>query len=296
MTAAHSSDPVAWAARELAGCGVESARLEAQLLLALTLGATRTAVVAGLHRPLDSADRARFEALVAARCARTPLAYLRGTQEFYGLEFEVGPAVLIPRPETEMLVDFAREALTSAGAVGQRPMVADVGTGSGCIAVAVLHHAPAARGLALDISPSALTVARGNAARHAVISRLGFVRSDLLSGVASGSLNLVLSNPPYIPTGGLAGLQPEVRDAEPRSALDGGPDGLEFYRRLAPQARRCLTAGGSVAVEVGQGQAPGVADIFECAGLTDIDLRRDLAGIERVVIGRNAGYRVPGIG
>ena len=258
--------------------------MEAQLLLALALGITRTTVTAGLYELLGSAERGRFQDLVESRCSRAPLAYLRGTQEFYGLDFDVGPAVLIPRPETEMLVEFAREMLdagctacpyvcelprgaTSAQA-GFRMRFADVGTGSGCIAVAVL--------------------ARRNAVRHSVDSRLRFVRSDFLAGASAGRFDLILSNPPYIPSGELAGLQPEVRDSEPALALDGGPDGLAPYRRLAPLARHSLALGGSLAVEVGQGQAPDVARIFAGAGLSRIEVRRDLAGIERLVAARLA--------
>lgn len=286
MIQAGAADPVGWAARRLAECGVEAPRLEAQLLLALALGITRTAVTAGLFECLGSAESARFQDLVESRYGRAPLAYLRGTQEFYGLDFEVGPAVLIPRPETEMLVDFALEKLAegrSNRSLAFPPILADVGTGSGCIAIAALAHCPQAVGVAFELSASALEIARRNAVRHTVADRLRFVRSDLLCGAAADRFDLILSNPPYIPTGELAGLQPEVRDFEPRLALEGGTDGLAPYRRLAPMAQHCLAPGGSIAVEVGQGQAPDVARIFADAGLSEIEVRRDLAGIERLV-------------
>jgi release factor glutamine methyltransferase len=292
MSAWDSGDPIEWASRRLACCGVESARMEAQLLLALTLDTTRTTVIAGLYEPLRNPDRVRFEEFVEARCRRTPLAYLRGTQEFYGLEFEVSPAVLIPRPETEMLVDFARERV-KAVAAGATPAslchsatIADVGTGSGCIAIACLTHCLRAHGMAVDISPRALKIARRNANRHGVSERLLFIQGDLLLGAAADTFNLILSNPPYISTGDLESLQPEVRDSEPLLALDGGPDGLAPYRRLAPWAMHCLLPGGWIAVEVGQGQAGTVERLFAEAGLREIEVRKDLAGIERVVTAR----------
>lgn len=281
MTTEDAADPIGRAARALAAAGVESPRLEAQLLLALALDTTRAAITAGLYDLSSGADRARFEELVAARCRRVPLAYLRGTQEFYGLEFEVGPAVLIPRPETELLVDFAREKLGES-----RSVLADVGTGSGCIAVAALTQCPRARGVAFDLSAPALEIAQRNAARNSVAGRLRFVQADLLCGAAGGRFDLVLSNPPYIPSDEVKGLQPEVRDAEPRIALDGGPDGLAVYRLLAPMARHCLVRGGWLAVEVGQWQAALVIRMFTGWGLSTVEIRRDLAGIERLVAGQ----------
>jgi release factor glutamine methyltransferase len=286
-----SADPVAWASARLAAAGVESARFEAQLLVGLAVGVSRTAVIAGLYPPLDDGAWNRFRGLVEARCARTPLAYLRGTQEFYGLELEVGPAVLIPRPETELLVDFARERLRGGPtASGAAPAAfADVGTGSGCIAVSVLVSCAGTRCVALDLSAEALLVARRNAARHSVTDRIRLVRGDLLAGMPAGRFDVILSNPPYIATGDLAGLQPEVRDAEPRLALDGGPDGLACLKRLAPLALRCLRPGGWLAVEVALGQAGDVAGLFAGAGFCEIELRNDAAGIERVVAARSPG-------
>ena len=243
--------------------------------------------------------------LVAARCRHTPFAYLRGFQEFYGLEFEVSPAVLIPRPETEMLVDFAREKLDPLSAShagdGARahvnsgakmpihacgPLLADVGTGSGCIAIACLVHCPRASAAAVDLAPDALAHARRNAFRNGVSSRMRFIEGNLLAGAAADRFDVILSNPPYIPSAKCEELQPEVRDAEPRLALDGGPDGLAPYRMLSPQAARSLAPRGWLAVEVGIGQALDVTRIFARAGLQDIETRKDLAGIERVVAGR----------
>ena len=292
MTPVETMDPIEWAVRGLKAVGIDSPRLEAQLLLALALGTTRTAVVAGLYRPLEDVDCKRFEDLVEARCARTPLAYLRGSQEFYGLDFEVSPAVLIPRPETEMLVDFALEWYLDSSDHSDRSgqsvphNLADVGTGSGCVAIAALTRCPRWRCAAFDLSRAALQVARRNAVRHAAADRLRFVQSDLLTGAHAGRFGLILSNPPYVATDELERLQPEVRNCEPRIALDGGADGLNAYRRLTPMAQRSLVPGGCVAVEVGMGQASEVANIFACAGFRKIEIRKDLAGIERLVSGR----------
>lgn len=298
---------LAQAAAALQAAGVENARLEAQLLLGLALSVSRTAIVAGLHPEPTPEQWARFDALVTKRRERIPLAYLRGTQEFYGLEFVVTPAVLIPRPETELLVDFAREALSvkrqvlsvksktpvtdaqRATSNSQRSTLVDVGTGSGCIAIAVLANEVGARGVAIDRSASALNVAQTNAARNGVTERLRTLRGGLLSSARGERFNVIVSNPPYIPTGEIADLQAEVRDHEPRLALDGGADGLDLVRDLARDAIRALRPGGWLGVEIARGQAGDVAVIFDAAGLANVETRRDLAGIERVVCGQKAG-------
>jgi release factor glutamine methyltransferase len=272
---------LAVAVQKLQAAGIESARFEAQLLLAHALGVSRTVVLAGTYAPPTEAQRQAFERLIAERTQRIPLAYLRGTQEFYGLEFEVSPAVLIPRPETELLVEFAREKLPQK----EPSIFADVGTGSGCIAVSVLRYCPAAHAIATDLSADALNVARNNVTQHDVAERVHFVQNDTLAGV-SGPLDLVLSNPPYIPTGELATLQPEIRDCEPRLALDGGAEGIQIYPPLATQALTALRPGGWLAVEVGIGQATPVADLFARIGYAPVEIRRDLAGIERIVCGQ----------
>ena len=274
-------DQLQTAIARLTAAGVETPRLEAQLLLAQALGVTRTAVVAGIYREASEEQFAEFERLVQARERRVPLAYLRGTQEFYGLTFRVGPEVLIPRPETEMLVEFALEKLGET--VGS---LADVGTGSGCIVTSALAHNAAVRGVGFDLSAAALAVARGNAAQNGVAERVRWVQGDLLLGAGAERFAVVVSNPPYIPSAEIEALAPEVRDAEPRLALDGGADGLECYRRLAEQAMRALRPGGWLAVEVGMGQAPDVAALWQTADWQAVEARRDLAGIERVVCGR----------
>ncbi len=271
------------AAEKLAAAGVESPRLEAQLLFGLTLGVTRTQVLAQTYPPPTPEQEIEFARLVEARAGRVPFAYLRGTQEFYGLEFAVSSATLIPRPETELLVECTLRASKQANSPFR---FADVGTGSGCIPISVLVNTGASvKALALDLSRTALSVAEANAERHQVSSRMEGLFSDLLTEVPDASLHYVVSNPPYIETAALETLQPEVRDYEPRFALDGGLDGLEIYRRLLPQAARVLRAGGGCALEVGAGQAQSVAKLAEQAGFREVTILLDLAGIERVVEG-----------
>ncbi len=276
----ESSERLQVALARLTAAGVESPRLEAQLLLAQALGVTRTAIVAGIHREPTVEQCAEFERLVQARELRMPLAYLRGTQEFFGLTFRVGPEVLIPRPETEMLVEFALEKLETTGTM------ADVGTGSGCILTATLANAPQVHGVGFDLSAAALTAARYNIGQNGVAAQARLVQSDLLSGAGAERFQVIVSNPPYIPSREIETLAPEVRDAEPRLALDGGADGLECYRRLATQALWAMGSGGWLAVEVGRGQAPDVAVLWQAAGWQEVATRCDLAGIERVVYGR----------
>ena len=266
-----------WADRLLNAAGIEDARFEAQLLLALALNVSRTTLLAGLRPTLSETEFRAFEALARERERRVPLAYLRGTQEFYGLPFLVTPATLIPRPETELLVEFALEKSPT--------LLADVGTGTGCIPIAVLAHCPQARAVAFDLSFEALAVARRNAIANNVMDRLRLVQGNILRG-AGGMFDLLVSNPPYIPSEEIDGLQAEVRDFEPRLALDGGRDGLTLLRELAQEARRVLKPGGWLAVEVALGQASVVAELFAARGLTAIAARRDLAGIERIVCGQ----------
>ncbi len=256
--------------------------MEAELLLGCALALSRLEVVRGLSTPPTPEQWRRFDTLLARRSNREPLAYLRGTQEFYGLELGVSPAVLVPRPETEMLVDLALERLRER----PHPTVIDVGSGSGCIAVAMAKNAPAARVTGIDLSRDALAVAAENARRHGVGSRVLFLQADLLAAVRDASLDMVLSNPPYIPSNDIPGLQPEVAEHEPRIALDGGPDGLAVVRRITAQAARVLRPGGWLAVEVGQGQAEQVGNLFVAAGFECMDIRSDLAGIQRVIAGK----------
>lgn len=259
------------------------AQFEAQILLSTALGVTRTSVLARTYPPPADAQLSTFSQLIARRAARVPLAYLRGTQEFYGLSFAVSPAVLIPRPETELLVTFALEMLPGAGTSADAAVVADIGTGSGCIAVAVTAQRADVRVLANDISPAAIQVARSNAASTGADGRIHFVVGSAMDCFAACSVDLVLSNPPYIPDRDIETLQPEVRDHEPRGALSGGQDGLDTLRKVAAGAYRVLRPGAWAAVEVGAGQAPHVVTLMGASGLRCARPIRDLAGIERVV-------------
>jgi release factor glutamine methyltransferase len=233
--------------------GVESARLEAQVLLAHILNCPRIELVArSLEQPTDE-ERARFRELIKRRVDGWPVAYLVGQKEFYLLKFEVSPAVLVPRPDTETLVLEALRILKPQSA----PAVLDLGTGSGCIAVSIAHQTKqnGARVLATDISPDALDVARRNAEAHAVADRVAFAQGDLFAAVPAGAaFDLVVSNPPYVTPAELAGLTPDVREHEPRLALDGGPDGLAFYRRIAAGVGPFLKPGGRLVVEIGETQ------------------------------------------
>jgi release factor glutamine methyltransferase len=280
------ADLLPWAVQTLAQGGIERAEFEMQLLLAMSLGVSRVTVITGSYPVPDEAQLQDFARRVWARAHHMPLAYLRGDQEFYGLPFRVTPAVLIPRPETEMLVDVAIRDYRRAVSGLEGPFtIADVGTGSGCIPIAILAHCPLARAVAYDISPLALAVARWNAATNGVADRLRFVQGDRLTAAQGGRYDLIVSNPPYIPTVEIASLQSEVRDYEPPIALDGGPDGQECYPGIVAGAGRALKPEGRLYVEVGQGQAQAVAEIFRVAGLQAIQIMPDLAGIERVIGG-----------
>ena len=263
-----------------AGILADEARTEARLLIQHVFGLTREQLIL---RPDQELDEALLEPLLARRASREPLAYLLGERGFYGLSFRVTPAVLIPRPETELLVEAAL-------AVGQGHIL-DIGTGSGCIAVTLAKLLPNASVWATDISEAALDVARENAARHGVV--VTFALGDLLAPLPQGlCFDVIVSNPPYIAPADATTLEPEVGVFEPHTALFdpiSGSDGLTLYRRLASEAPAWLTEGGWLMVEVGQGQAEAVAALFADAGLTAIDVREDLAGIPRVVLAQKNG-------
>ncbi len=268
-----------WTADYFAGRGIDSPRLDAELLLADMLGLDRVGLYLNFERPLQADELAAFRERVRRRAAREPLAYILGKTEFWSLPFKVTPAVLIPRPDTELLVEEALRRLTGAA------RILDVGTGSGALAIALAHERPECKVTAIDLSPAALAVATENACNNRVTERIGFESGDL-NALPEGPFDLVVANPPYIPSGELVTLMPEVRDFEPHLALDGGSDGFDAYRALARQADAVLAPGGWLLVEVGIGQAAAVQELFARAGLTEIFVSRDLAGIERVVGGR----------
>ncbi len=267
--------------------GVDDPRLDAELLLADLLDCNRAHLLAHPERTVPPEARRRFEGLIERRAAREPLQYLLGAWEFCGRTFVVNDSVLIPRPETELLVEKCLHILPLA-----RPArAADVGTGSGAIAVTLAADRPALDVVAVDADAAALEVARQNARRHEVASRVRFVKGDLCRPLKAGSLDLVASNPPYIPTDRLRTLQPEVRDYEPQQALDGGPDGLAVIRRFLAQAPRVLVPGGWLVMEIGEGQADTVRQLAAKQGAYDndtLETSRDGAGHERVFRARRA--------
>jgi release factor glutamine methyltransferase len=255
----------------LAAAGVEEPRREARLILAAAQGVNAAGLLA-----LDEVDEARFEPLLRRREAREPLAYILGRREFWGLMFEVSPATLIPRPDSETLIEAA---LAVAGDVR---LVLDLGTGTGCLLLAALHEYPTAYGVGVDISPGAAALARRNALALGMADRAGFLSGDWAEAI-EGRFDLVLSNPPYIPAADIAGLMPEVAGYEPVSALDGGAQGLDAYERIITALPRFLAENGVAVLELGVGQAPSVSEIAQQAGFI-CTTRLDLGGIERAAV------------
>jgi release factor glutamine methyltransferase len=249
-------------------------RRDAERLLEHVLGCHQTALLTYPERTLSDDEAEQFDRLVERRLVSEPMQYLTGEQEFFGLRFEVSPAVLIPRPETEHLVEAVLERFAREQAV----RIVDVGTGSGAIAVALPHS----RVTAVDLFPAALEVARRNAERHGVIHRLALLTSDLLAGVDGADFDAVVANPPYIAAGEV--LEPQVANYEPHSALYAGRTGLEIYERLIPQAARVLKPGGWLMLEIGYGQSPAVRNLMD--GWAGVTLVADLQGIPRVVLGQ----------
>jgi release factor glutamine methyltransferase len=270
------------AAAALEAAGVPSAGWDAERLLRHLTGWDRAALVANPDAPVADDVAARFRGLVARRAAREPLQHLVGAQAFWRHDFLVTPDVLVPRPETEVLVETALDLLRGV----ERPIVVDVGTGSGCIALSLAAERADAEVHAIDLSEAALAVARENARRLGLEGRVAFHHGDLLSPVASlrGRIDLVVSNPPYVDPADRDALAPEVRDHEPAMALFPPGDALSVHRRLAAEAAAALRPGGWLAVEVGEGQAHAVGELFEGAGLSPRPPVPDLQGIARVVI------------
>jgi release factor glutamine methyltransferase len=278
---------LSWTSERFAEIGIDEARLDAEHLLARALGCTRLELYLQHDRLLGEEDRAGFRELVRRRLAREPVAYIEGAKGFHALDLDlaVDRRVLIPRPETEHLVDWLLETLRPPPAPLMQ--VLDVGTGSGAIALAVAKARYEVQGTAVDASAEALALARENAERLGLAQRVEFVRSDLLDEVVDppGGWAAIAANLPYIPSADLEGLAPEVRLHEPRSALDGGPDGLRFIRRLITQVaeRRCLAPGARLFLEVGIGQAGAVEQLLRDAGMTEVESRCDYAKIPRIV-------------
>ena len=260
--------------------GIESPRLDAEVLLSHILGRERIYLYVHFDEPLEPAELARYREAIKQRVQRVPVAYIIGEKEFMGLTFRVTADTLVPRPDTEILVQAAIERLRARG---DAPRFADIGTGTGAICLSVLHFLPKAQADTVDISPAARAVAEENAAALEVADRVTFHTGDLLAPLAGQCYDAILSNPPYIPDGDIAALAPEVRLKEPRTALAGGKDGLDFYRRLTADAPAHLKDGGFLAVEVGIHQAAPVAALAVPA-FSRTEILKDYAGIERVVI------------
>ncbi len=275
------SEWLAHAASQLAASGCPDPRIDARWMAEDTLGMSRTELKFESDRAVPPEALERLTAMLARRCAGEPVQYILGSADFMGLKFEVSPGVLIPRQDTETLVEAALIALQGAG---ERPDVLDLCTGSGCIGLSLASLAPHARVTLSDASREALEIAKRN--MHALGVKADLRHGDLFAAVGRARFDLIVSNPPYIPRGDLAELQKEVQ-YEPRMALDGGPDGLDFYRRIAEEAGAHLNPGGSIYLEVGIGQAPAVLELLK-AHLTCLEAGtiRDLNGIERVVFAK----------
>jgi release factor glutamine methyltransferase len=278
---------------ETAGVEPDEAAMDAALMARHALNWDLARFVAHETDRPPEGFLASYDDFVARRAARQPMSVVLGRREFWGLEFDVTPAVLAPRPETEIVLEAALDVAGRAGwkpappgATGVRPVtIVDVGTGSGCLAVCLAREFPSARVVATDISREALVVAGRNAARHGVRDRVALVRTSLLSGLRA-SASLIVSNPPYVPTGEIATLPPEVRDWEPHGALDGGADGLDAVRALLEDAPRVLVPGGWLIMEFGFGQHDGVREALARSALALDEIRLDLQGIPRTLVAR----------
>ena len=260
--------------------GIDSPRLDAEVLLSHILGRERIYLYVHFDEPLEPAELARYHEAIKQRVQRVPVAYIIGEKEFMGLTFRVTEDTLVPRPDTEILVQAAIERLRARG---DAPRFADIGTGTGAICLSVLHFLPKAQADTVDISPAARAVAEENAAALGASDRITFHTGDLLAPLAGQCYDAILSNPPYIPDDDIAALAPEVRLKEPHTALAGGKDGLDFYRRLMADAPALLKDGGFLAVEVGIHQAAPVAALA-VPSFSRTEILKDYAGIERVVI------------
>jgi release factor glutamine methyltransferase len=265
--------------------GIETPELDARVLLCHAARLTHETYIARARETLPADAAPRLQRAIARRLARWPVARITGAREFYGRSFILGKDTLDPRPDTETLIEAALDIVRERG-WQQKPLkLLDLGTGSGCILVTLLAELPFAEGLGTDLSPGALATAAANASAHGVAARAAFAAADWLDGI-SGKFDLVLSNPPYISTGKIAGLAKEVAAHDPHLALDGGPDGLGAYRRIAMRARDILNKNGRLLVEIGAGQGKDVAAIFARAGLTleRGEGRPDLSGRPRVIV------------
>ncbi len=273
-----------WTADYFKTKGIVTGRLDAEVLLAHCLSVDRLHLYLNLDRPLVPDERARFRAAVRRRAAREPVALITGKKEFWSLQLSMVPGILIPRPDTEILVEAILDEIREKPA----PTVWEIGTGSGAIALSLAREMPAAWLLATDVDPLAISTARGNAQAAQIDRTIDFVVCDLCGGIRESQVfDVVCSNPPYIPRDAIAELEPEITRFEPLRALDGGPDGLDIIRELAKQASTHLKPEGALLLEIGDSQEEAVREIFSSLGkLKDISTVRDLAGKPRVIKGR----------
>jgi release factor glutamine methyltransferase len=275
------------AAATLSDRGISNARLDAEVLLRHVLGRDRAWYLAHIQDTLDTDHQTIFDRLISRRGKREPLQYIIGTQEFWGLDFTVTPDVLIPRPETELIIESSLKAASGAAS----PLIVDLCTGSGCIAVCLAKELPSSRILATDSSEKALDVARENARKHQVSDRIRLLHGDLFEPLEEldihGKVDIMVSNPPYVPVGLLSTLQPEVKDHEPEMALVAGPEGTEIHQRIISAAPDYLRDHGSLIMEMGIGQAEKILHMVQTSGAYhSSEILTDLAGIERVIVAK----------
>jgi release factor glutamine methyltransferase len=269
---------------EFRAAGIDTPELDAQCLARIAFGCDVLRLAADENQPAGDDGLARLQDLAARRLTGEPVARILGHKEFYGLDFNLNTATLVPRPETELLVDLAMQVLQDR----EGPQFVDLGTGTGCVAISILRNEPRAAGIATDLSQEALTAARGNAAAIGVADRLQLREGNWYGALLDGELfDLIVSNPPYVESEIIEELMPDVRDFDPALALDGGPDGLHAYRAIAKGAARWLKPGGTLMVEIGSEQGLEVGALFAALGLTQVEIKKDLAGLDRVVIGHH---------
>ncbi|MDD5586047.1 MAG: peptide chain release factor N(5)-glutamine methyltransferase [Alphaproteobacteria bacterium] len=278
-------DAIRRVTEELDVAGVDNPALDARILVAHALGCARLELLTQAERPLTPAEIEKIQSLAARRARREPVARILGLREFWGLPFGLNEATLEPRPDSETLVEAA---LSGIGDRGLGIRILDLGTGTGCLLLALLHELPEASGLGVDIAPRAAEQARQNAERLGLQNRVEFRIGDWLEGI-NEKFDLIISNPPYVATPDIPNLMPEVRGHDPLAALDGGADGLDVYRLLIPKLPLFLNPNGLAVFEVGQGQAGTVSNLFRNAGFADIATHKDLGGITRCIRATNSG-------
>lgn len=272
--------------------GIDDALVDARVLIGQALNLERAQLISQSDRLLETREINVISALVARRLKREPVSRILGHREFWDLDLNVSPDVLVPRPETETVVEAALDFVVHGGLRQEKLRILDIGTGTGALLLALLQELPNAVGTGTDLSEAAIAVARGNAERNKLSGRARFVVCNIADGI-EGPFDLIVSNPPYIPHAEIATLMPEVRDYDPAMALDGGSDGLDAYRAIARDAHRLLAPGGRLIVELGAGQEPAVAALFSQSGLTVPPARPDLSGIPRALVAHFPAVKVP---